>query len=49
MLRAEYLPEAKDALDLARKFDLLLDLAIRGESLAAPPTGPASSESATGH
>lgn len=32
--RAEYLPDARDALDLGRRFDLLLDLAIRGESLA---------------
>lgn len=32
--RAEYLPEVRSALDLASKFDLLLDLAIMGESLS---------------
>lgn len=32
--RAEYLPKVRSALDLARKFDLLLDLAILGESFS---------------
>ena len=31
--RAEYLPDAKAALDIASKFDLLLHLSIQGESL----------------